>query len=120
MVKLFIIGLLASNFASATGAAAAATAPTGGGEKLFVANCASCHGNDGKAQTDVGKAVKARNLIGDTFKQIKDKAKGVTEEDVLVTLKTGVPGTGMASFAHLPEADRKAIAKYVLELRNKK
>jgi len=89
------------------------------GEKLFIANCTSCHGADGKAQTDVGKAVKARNLISDEFKQAKDKKK-VTEEDILGTLKTGVPGTGMASFAHLPEADRKAIAKYVIALKNKK
>lgn len=87
------------------------------GEKLFVTNCASCHGNDGKAQTDVGKAVKARNLISDEFKQVKDKKKGVTEDDILGTLKTGIPGTGMASFAHLPEADRKAIAKFVISLR---
>lgn len=90
------------------------------GEKLFVTNCASCHGNDGKAQTDIGKAVKARNLVADEYKQVKDKKKGVTENDIFETLKTGVPGTGMASFAHLPEADRKALAKYVLTLRKKK
>jgi mono/diheme cytochrome c family protein len=90
------------------------------GEKLFVTNCASCHGNDGKSQTDVGKAVKARNLISDEFKQVKDKKKGATEDDILGTLKTGVAGTGMASFAHIPEADRKAIAKYVVALRKKK
>lgn len=100
-----------------SGVAVAAESP---GEKLFVVNCASCHGNDGKSQTDVGKAVKARNLITEEFKQLKDKKKGVTEDDVFNTLKTGVPGTGMASFAHLPEADRKALAKYVVQLRNKK
>lgn len=87
------------------------------GEKAFATNCASCHGVDGKAQTDVGKALKARNLVADEYKQLKDRKKGVTEEDVFNTLKTGVPGTGMASFAHLPEADRKAIAKYVISLR---
>lgn len=90
------------------------------GKKLFETNCSSCHGTDGKAQTDVGKAVKARNLIADPFKQVKDAKKGVTEDDILGTLKTGVPGTGMASFAHLPEADRKAIAKYVIELKKHK
>lgn len=87
------------------------------GDKLFATNCASCHGADGKSQTDIGKAVKARNLVSDEFKQVKDKKKGPTEVDVLNTLKTGVPGTGMASFAHLPEADRKAIAEYVVSLR---
>lgn len=110
MKLAIVLGILVS------GVAFAADIP---GEKLFVANCASCHGNDGKSQTDVGKAIKSRNLITDEFKQLKDKKKGVTEDDVFNTLKTGVPGTGMASFAHLPEADRKAISKYVIQLRKK-
>lgn len=95
-----------------------AAAPNG--KALFETNCASCHGNDGKAQTDVGKAVKARNLIVDEFKQVKDKKKGVTEDDISNTIKTGIPGTGMAAFPSISEPDRKAIAKYVIELRKKK
>lgn len=86
------------------------------GAKVFETNCASCHGNDGKSATDIGKAVKARNLVADDFKEAKNKKKP-TEGEVLETLKTGVPGTGMASFAHLPEADRKALAKFVIGLR---
>ena len=94
-------------------------ADSNSGEKAFVVNCSSCHGLDGKAQTDIGKALKARNFITDEFKQIKDKKKGLTENDIFETLKTGVPGTGMSSFSHLPEADRKAIAQYVFTLRKK-
>lgn len=90
------------------------------GQKSFLTNCSSCHGVDGKAQTDIGKALKARNFLSDTFKQMKDKAKGPTEADIFETLKTGVPGTGMASFAHLPESERKALAKYVISLRKGK
>lgn len=111
MKLTIILGLFVS------GIAFAAEVP---GEKLFAVNCASCHGNDGKSQTDVGKAIKARDLITQEYKQLKDKKKGVTEEDVFNTLKTGVAGTGMASFAHLPEADRKALAQYVIHLRKKK
>lgn len=113
MKLVMVLGLFVSTASLSLGAVEP-------GEKLFVTNCASCHGNDGKSQTDVGKAVKARNLITDEFKQVKDKKAGVTESDILGTLKTGVPGTGMTSFAHLPEADRKAIAKYLLTLRKKK
>lgn len=109
MKSILLLSLLLS------GAAHAADA--GNGEKLFVTNCSMCHGVDGKGQTDTGKALKARNFISDDFKQVKDKKKGPTEEDVFNTLKTGVPGTGMASFAHIPEADRKALAKYVIGLR---
>ncbi|MEY4615848.1 MAG: hypothetical protein RJB66_808 [Pseudomonadota bacterium] len=109
-MKIFILlGFLVSSFAFASDNAA--------GEKLFVTNCSMCHGVDGKGQTDTGKALKARNFVTDDFKQVKDKKKGPTEEDIMNTLKTGVPGTGMAPFAHLPESDRKALAKYVLTLR---
>lgn len=112
MKTLLLLGLLVGSVAGAADMAA--------GEKAFTTNCASCHGADGKAQTDIGKALKARNLVADDYKQVKDKKKGVTEDDVFNTLKTGVPGTGMASFAHLPEADRKALAKYVVQLRKGK
>lgn len=113
MIKLVIASLFLSNMVLAA-------ATPANGEKLYSTNCASCHGNDGKAQTDVGKAVKAKDLVAGEFKQVKDKKKGVTEDDILGTMKTGVPGTGMASFAHLPEADRKAIAKFIVDLRKKK
>ena len=109
-MKLFIVlGLMLSGAAYGVDGAI--------GQKSFATNCASCHGPDGKAQTDIGKAVKARNLVADEYKQLKDKKKGPTEDDVFNTLKTGVPGTGMASFAHLPETERKALAKYVISLR---
>lgn len=108
LIIIFTILVSNSSFASSNS-----------GEKAFAVNCSSCHGLDGKAQTDIGKALKARNFTADEFKQIKDKKKGLTENDIFETLKTGVPGTGMASFSHLPEADRKAIAHYVFSLRKK-
>lgn len=87
------------------------------GEKAYLKHCSSCHGVDGKSETDIGRAVKAKNLITGDYKQVKDRDIGVTEEDVFSTIKTGVPGTAMAPFGHLSEADRRAIAQYVMELR---
>lgn len=81
------------------------------GKTLFATNCATCHGPDGTAQTDIGKAVKARNLVVEPFK------KGEKEADILNTINKGIEGTGMASFAHLPDADKKALAKFVVSLR---
>jgi mono/diheme cytochrome c family protein len=81
------------------------------GKQLFATNCATCHGPDGTSQTEVGKSVKARNLVAEPFK------KGEKEADVLTTINKGIEGTGMASFGHLPEGDRKALAKFVVSLR---
>lgn len=94
-----------------SGALMASDADLEKGKQLFATNCATCHGPDGKSQTDIGKSVKARNLVAEPFK------KGEKEADVLNTISKGIEGTGMASFGHLPEADRKALAKFVVSLR---
>lgn len=80
------------------------------GEAAYKAQCASCHGDSGKADTPTGMALKARNLVDDAYKQ------GDSLAQVSKTLETGVPGTAMASFAHLGE-DREAVAAYVVALR---
>lgn len=33
------------------------------GAKLYAANCEKCHGADGKAETTMGKAMKAKSLV---------------------------------------------------------
>lgn len=82
------------------------------GKKLFeTSTCITCHGLDAKAQTDTGKALKARNLVSDPFK------KGTTEKEIAATISKGIEGTGMAGFPNLKEEDRKLIAKYILSLR---
>lgn len=81
------------------------------GKQLFATNCATCHGADGKSQTDIGKSIKARNLVADAYKA------GEKEADIFNTITKGLAGTGMAAFGHIPEPDRKALAKYVVSLR---
>lgn len=81
------------------------------GQTLFKKNCVMCHGEDGKGQTPVGKALKARNFLTDAFKQ------GDSREAIAKTIKNGVPGTGMAGFATFSDEERLKMADFVLSLR---
>ena len=71
-----------------------------------------------KGKADYGKycAAKAlkpkpRNFVTEPLKS-GDKASGVFD-----TLATGVKGTAMVPFKHLPEEDRWALSYYVLSLK---
>lgn len=55
---LFLAGLIALSLPSTTFAA--------GGQEVFAANCASCHGLDGKAKTPAGKKLKVKDLTQST------------------------------------------------------
>ena len=52
------------------------TAPAhsqGGGEAVYKAKCASCHGADGVGATPAGKATKARDFCSDEVKKETDE-----------------------------------------------
>ena len=83
------------------------------------AKCWECHGDVGKG--DGGKAadlkddlefpIRPADLTTGQFKS------GPAVEDIFRTMSTGLSGTPMPSYADsLPEADRWALAYYVLSL----
>jgi caa(3)-type oxidase subunit IV len=81
-------------------------------KKLFVkSTCATCHGNTGLGDGPAGKSLppgkRPRNFHTEKFKN------GATVGGIFKTLAQGIPGTLMASFAHLPSKDRYALSKYV-------
>jgi cytochrome c6 len=45
----------------------------GGGEQVYKAKCASCHGADGAGATPAGKATKARDFCSDDVKKETDE-----------------------------------------------
>lgn len=45
----------------------------GGGEKVYKAKCASCHGADGKGATPAGKATKARDFCSEEVNKETDE-----------------------------------------------
>jgi cytochrome c6 len=48
------------------------TKSQGGGEAVYKAKCASCHGADGVGATPAGKATKARDFCSDEVKKESD------------------------------------------------
>lgn len=79
------------------------------GQKLFMTNCALCHGNEGKGDGPAGAGLnpKPRNMVEGKWTQ----GSGVIAHFNVVT--NGIPGTSMAAFKHFKVGDRWAIAHFV-------
>ena len=74
------------------------------GKAAFVEHCATCHGITGQGDGPASKTLDPppKNLV---THPPPGGAAGVFR-----VLQTGVTGTGMSAFTHLPEEDRGAIA----------
>jgi mono/diheme cytochrome c family protein len=85
------------------------------GKVSFQVNCASCHGakGEGDGVSAEGLDPKPTNLVTERLKN------GAKVGQVFETLGTGVPGTAMIAFTHLPEDERWALAYHVVDLRAK-
>lgn len=70
----------------------------------FDAHCATCHGKDGKADTQKGRAVRAADLTSDAV-------KSKTDAELFRTISRGVQGSAMPGFAktHKPGEIWQAI-----------
>jgi high-affinity iron transporter len=77
--------------------------------------CFACHGLTGEGNGPVAFALKPppRNLAREPFKA------GDSVEQVFGTLTNGLPDTRMVGYPQLAEADRWALAYYVLAFRSR-
>jgi high-affinity iron transporter len=93
---------------------APATPPDlGEGARLFAANCATCHGATGKADTPVAVTLKPRPV---SFHS-EEVMGALTPFKAFNVIRFGVNGTAMAPFTTLDEKQRWALAFYVFSLR---
>jgi len=79
------------------------------GKSLYLINCASCHGTDGRGDGPAAASInpKPRNYRTEQFKFGNDIVS------IYNTLMKGSPGTSMPSFALLPPQELFAMAHYV-------
>jgi len=82
---------------------------------LWDANCAQCHGRDGKADTKMGKALSAKDLTDPAVQSAFTDAKATA------SIKNGVKENGkttMKAFAgKLTDDEIKALVAYVRTLK---
>jgi high-affinity iron transporter len=79
------------------------------GKRLYAAQCASCHGAHGRGDGPAGKALDpAPSDFHDRARMDQRSLYGLYN-----TITLGVAGTGMASYRHLGEDQRWALAFYV-------
>ncbi|MGZ6480366.1 MAG: c-type cytochrome [Bdellovibrionales bacterium] len=86
------------------------------GAKVFSNNCAVCHGPKGLGDGPAGLSLnpRPRNFVEGKWKNVGDSMH------LYQTVQNGLPGSSMASFAHLPVADRWALVQFIRSITQNK
>lgn len=85
------------------------------GKAIYTAECAACHGADGRGKgiaADLLK-IKPRNFVTAKYRMVSTWERLPTDEDLFNAITRGLPGTAMPSWKHLPEQQRWALVQYV-------
>lgn len=89
------------------------------GKSLFEQHCSICHGDKGKGDGPGARFLfpKPRDLTSGLFK-VRSTPTGdpPTDNDILITLKNGLPGTAMPSFIELQKKDLNDLVRYVKKI----
>ncbi len=92
--------------------------PVDRGAVLFAHHCAVCHGADGDADTLVATLLLPRpNPFRQGLFKLASTTNGMpTDDDLVATLRRGMPGSTMMGWDWLPEDDLLALARHVRQL----
>lgn len=74
------------------------------GAALFAANCAACHGSDGRSGERAPDIATRREVLAHT------------DADLIRIVQNGLPGTGMPTFGYLGPAKVQSVVKYLRTL----
>ena len=86
-------------------------------ERLFGSKCGSCHGKDGKAQTEKGKKMAMRELGSAEFQKISDEDMTKAINDGLKKEKDGVKQEMDGYKDELKAPEVEALVKYLREFK---
>ncbi len=104
---------LAENWGGEPRAVAAGHPPADGG-RLFAQHCAQCHGPQGEGNGVAQLTTKARYFGAEPFKFTTTTGTRIpTDADLVATLKRGILGSSMPSFAQLRDDELAAVVAHV-------
>jgi mono/diheme cytochrome c family protein len=86
------------------------------GARVFANNCAICHGPKGMGDGPAGLSLnpRPRNFVEGKWKNGGDSAT------LFKTISIGIPGSSMASFAHIPVIDRWSLVQFIRSITKNK
>jgi high-affinity iron transporter len=86
------------------------------GATVFKTNCSACHGATGAGDGVAGASLvpPPRNFIEGKWK------KGGDSASLFNTISTGIAGTSMAPFGHLPAVDRWGLVQFIRSITKNK
>jgi len=108
------IAILAASF----GSAEASASQEQRGRELFERQCSLCHGPRGRANGPAAYLLfpPARDFGLGRFKLAGTQNGVPSEDDLVATLRRGMPGSAMPSWDWMPEEDLRALARFVREI----
>jgi len=85
------------------------------GAELYSRQCATCHGATGLGDGPASYLLwpKPRNFVRGTFRVLSTDNGNPSDEDLLQTLRRGMPGSAMPPWGHLSDADLQALVDTV-------
>ena len=86
------------------------------GAKLYAANCAYCHGPRGEGNGTAAISPRARAFGFDKFRFSTTSNGCPCDDDLMRTLRNGIPGSAMPKFDRLSDDECRAIVAHVRQL----
>jgi len=116
--NILVGGLLSYGNVSAQSAQPERTDGPSRGALLYEMQCALCHGGSGQADGPASYMLfpPARDFTRGRFKLASTDNGVPSNEDLIATLKRGMPGSAMPSWSWMPESELQALASHVREL----
>ncbi len=96
--------------------------PISVGEDVYRRYCIGCHGENGDGNGKASKllVIKPRNFTTGVFK-FKSTPQGALpmDEDLMRSIKQGLPGSSMPAYILVSEIERKAVIEYIKTFSNR-